>query len=105
MAGIWERIKPGVNDRCPVHLVKAAISLGVKGSFSDAQIRNAINAQIQTPLDAAAETDLINIRTAAAAGSAANDSLYMHYLDGVLIAVEAGAITSEATFRSELGIS
>ena len=103
MAGIWDRIIPG-DDRLSSHLLKAAIYLGVRGVFSDAQIRDALNAQLQTPLDAAAETDLLAVKTAAATGSAAAKLDYLERWDALNIAAEVGALTSEVTYRSQLGI-
>lgn len=104
MAGIWERIKPS-NDRMSSHLLKAAIYLRVRGIFTNQQIINALNSTVTTPLDAAAETDLTTIIANAGTGTATAKLDYLERWDAVNIAAESGLLTSEATYRSELGLS
>lgn len=104
MAGIWDRIIPG-EDRLSSHLLKAAIYLRVRNVFTSQQILNALNSRLATPLDSAAETDLLNVVTQASAGAAAAKLDYLERWDAVNIAAEAGLLTSEATYRSELGIA
>ena len=103
MAGIFDRI--GVADNVSVHLLKAAIYLGVQGTFTDPQILAALNARLETNLDAAAQTDLTNIKTQAALGAAADQAQYIHGLEAIAIAVEEGGYSNEAGFRSFLGIT
>lgn len=103
MAGLWDRLIPG-NDRVNVHLLKAAIDLRVRGTFNAAQILSVLNAQLTTPLSAAAQTDLTNIITQASAGTATAKLDYLNKLDALAIAVECGAFTNEATWRSQMGI-
>lgn len=104
MAGIWDRLLPTSSDRMSVHLLTAAMYLGAEGVFTDQQILNGINSKLNTPLDAAAVTDLQNIRTQAQSGAAAARARYPHLLESLSIAVEEGILTNEATFRSRLNI-
>jgi hypothetical protein len=104
MAGIFDRIKPS-EDRLSSHLLKAAIYLRVRGVFTSQQILSALNKQLTTPLGAAAQTDLTNVITNALAGTATAKLDYLERWDAVNIAAEAGMLTNEATYRSELGIA
>lgn len=107
MAGIWDRIIPS-EDRVPAHLLKAAIHLSVYGVFSNAQVVNALNARLQTPLGVAAETDLSNITSAIIALGAAGSTarlIGLERFDAMNIAAETGAFTSEVTYRAQLGIA
>lgn len=104
MAGLWERIKPDALDRVPVHLIQSAIYCAGRGLFTDAQVRNALNAVLTTPLDSASETDLANIKAQAVIGSATLKIDYQLRLHAVCISAENGAL-NEATWRSELGIT
>lgn len=107
MSGIWDRIIPG-NDRVPAHLLKAAMHLAVYGVFTNQQLLDGINGAVSAPLDAAALSDLGNIRAAitalGAAGSAAR-LIGLERFDAMNIAAESGVLTSEATYRAQLGIS
>ena len=104
MSGIWNRIIPG-EDRLPVHLVKAAVYLAVRGVFTDAQILAGLNAKLITPLDAAAQSDLLAVCTAiiAVSGLAGKVDL-LERLDALNIAAEMGVLTNEAAYRTELGL-
>lgn len=104
MAGIWDRVIPG-GDHLPAHLLKAALYCRVRGVFTTPQILAALNSKLVTPLSAAAESDLTNIVTQASAGSATVKLDYLERWDALNIAVEAGLLTNEATYRSELGIA
>lgn len=104
MAGIWNRIVPG-EDRISAHLLKAAVYLRVRNVFTSQQILDALNSTLVAPLDAAAQTDLTNVITQASAGSATAKLDYLERWDAVNIAAEAGLLTSEATYRSELSIT
>lgn len=104
MAGIWDRIVPAAENRINVHLIKAAIYLGVRGVFSDAQIAAALDTQTPEPLSIAAKNDLVAIKTEATTGAAAAKLDYLERLDALNIAVECGALTNEATYRTQLGI-
>lgn len=103
MAGLWDRIVPG-DDRLGVHLLKAAMYLRVRNVFTTPQILASLNSKLQTPLSAAAQTDLNNIVTQASAGSATAKLDYLERFDALNVAVEEGLLTNEATWRSELGI-
>lgn len=103
MAGLWDRLLPG-DDRVNVHLLKAAVDLRVRGTFTAGQILTALNAQLTTPLNAAAQTDLTNIVTQASVGNATAKLDYLNKLDALAVAVECGAFKNEATWRSQLGI-
>lgn len=104
MAGIWNRIIPG-EDRLNAHLLKAALYLRVRGIFTSQQILDKLNSTLQTPLSAAAQTDLNNVIAAAGTGSATAKLDYLERWDAVNIAAESGLLTNEATYRSELGIA
>lgn len=107
MSGIWDRVIPG-EDRANAHLLKAAMHLAVYGVFTDQQVVSGINSFLTTPLDAAAETDLAAIKAAIVAlgnaGSAAR-LIGLERLDAMNIAAEVGVLTSEATYRAQLGIT
>lgn len=103
MAGIWERIKPS-EDRLSAHLLKASVYLAVRGVFTNQQILTKLNSTLTAPLDSASETDLANVVTAASAGAAAAKLDYLERWDALNIAAEQGLLTSEATYRSQLGI-
>lgn len=104
MAGIFDRIKPS-EDRLSSHLLKAAIYLRGRNVFTSQQILTALNSKLVTPLDAAAQADLTNVITQATTGSATVKLDYLERWDAVNIAAEAGLLTNEATYRSELGIA
>lgn len=106
MAGIWNRIIPGGEnaDRLNAHLLKAAVYCRVRGVFTAQQILSALNSKLTVPLDAAAETDLVNVATQASAGAAAAKLDYLERWDALNIAAECGLLTNESTYRSELGI-
>lgn len=104
MSGLWDRIIPG-DDRCSAHLLKAAMHLAVYGVFNDSQLLAGINSKLTTALSSAAQTDLANIKTAIAALTGVNRVVGLERLDAMNIAAEAGVLTSEATWRSNLGIS
>ncbi len=104
MSGIFDRI--GGDDNVAVHFITSAIVLGAAGEFTNQNILDAVNAQIDVPLDAASQTDLVNIKAETLAQSDAGDrGVYMHKLESILIAVEVGAFTNEANFRAFLNIS
>lgn len=104
MSGIWDRIIPG-DDRLSAHLVKAAVFCGSDGTFSDAQILAGLNSRLATPLNAAAEADLVAVRTAITNASTAQAKLIiLERFDALNIAVEMGVLTNEATYRSKMGL-
>jgi len=102
MAGIYDRLIPG-NDRIPIHFIKAAVYLQVRGVFSQQQILNGLNSLLDTPLDSAAETDLLNICANAATGAAAAKLDYLERLDAVNLIAENDMI-GENVYRTQLGI-
>ena len=107
MPGIFDRIKPAAEngDRVSAHLLKAAIFLGSDAVFTDQQIVDGLNARFATPLDAAAVTDLAKIRAAVTNAATVQAGLrILERFDALNIAVEMGVLTSEATYRSKLGI-
>lgn len=104
MAGIWNRIIPG-EDRISAHLVKAAIYLGARGVFTDQQILNGLNSKLTAPLDASAQADMAAVRTLITNASTTQAKLdILERFDALNIAAEAGVLTSEATYRTQLGI-
>ena len=107
MSGIWDRLIPGgeLADRIPAHTLQAAIYLVGRGIITGTQARAIVNGRITTPLSATAETDLANIVTQAGTGTATAKLDYMLRLHCISHMVEIGALTVEATFRSELGIA
>lgn len=104
MAGLWDRIVPGP-DRVPAHLLKAAMHLAVFGVFTDQQVVDALNDKIGAPLSNAALTDLGAIKTAIAAMGTQGRLVALERFDAMNIAAEGGVLTSEATYRAQLGIS
>lgn len=103
MAGIFDRIKPS-EDRLSSHLLKAAVYFRTRNIFTAQQILTALNSRLRNPLDAQSQTDLAAVVTNASAGQAAAKLDYLERWDACNIAAEAGLLTSEATYRSELGI-
>jgi hypothetical protein len=103
MAGIFDRIRPG-EDRLSAHLLKAAVYFRVRNVFTAQQILTKLNSTLMTPLDAAAQTDLVNVVSNAGTGAAAAKLDYLERWDACNIAAENGLLTNEATYRSELGI-
>lgn len=103
MAGIWDRIIPG-EDRISVHLLKAAMHLAVFGVFTNQQLLDGINSEVTTPLDQDAVDDLNAIRTAIAAMATQARLVALERMDAMNISAEVGVLTSEATYRSQLGI-
>lgn len=88
-----------------VHLVKAAVFCGIDGTFTDAQVLAALNSKLQTPLNAAAQSDLMAVRTAITNASTTQAKLnILERFDALNIAVEMGVLTSEATYRSKMGL-
>ena len=104
MAGIWNRIIPG-NDRLSVHLIKAAMYLSVRGLFTDQQLLDGLNSRITTPLDAAAQADLAAVKALIVAASTTQAKIeLLERFDALNIGAEAGVLTSEATYRAQMGI-
>jgi hypothetical protein len=105
MPGIYERVKQDAQDRIAVHLLRAMLHAKVKGVLSGNQIREKLDETITVPLTAAEITDLSGI-------VAKMDSLvlpvekleYLLWFESIGMMVETGAITSEATMRTQLGI-
>lgn len=111
MAGLWERVRPDVEDRVAVHLIVAAysgyfvntVTSGAKGA-TKAQILAAINAELQTPLSGAEQTDLDAIADQIDAQSNnINKLIFIRGIEYAFIAAEMGAI-NEAKWRGDLGI-
>lgn len=105
MAGIWDRIVPSSDDRCSVHLLKAAIYCAVRNVFTDAQIAAMLDSRLNTPLSNAAKSDLSAVRTAITNAATLQAKIdILERFDALNIMVEMGALTNEATYRSELGL-
>jgi len=106
MAGIYDRLIPG-NNRVGVHLLTASVLLAAEGIFTDLQVKNAINNQLDptAPLDAAAETDMVNMKVELIAQpSIAAASRYVHRIESIGMALQSGEYANEAGFRSYLNI-
>jgi len=104
MAGIWERIKPGGNDRISIHMIVAGLKGYATGVFTTVQVRDALNAKLATPLTAAEQTDLTNM--AVQIDDLTNTTaklVYGNNLEAIMIAAENGAV-NETKFRADLGI-
>ena len=111
MAGLWERVRPDVDDRVNIHLIEAAYgaylintaTAGAKGT-TKAQILSAVNSELVTPLSAAEQTDLDLIADEIDAQSnLTNKLLYLAGLKYVFVAAEEGLVT-ETKWRQDLGI-
>ena len=104
MAGLWDRLT-GENS-VSVHLVTAAIVLGSDGAFTNQQILDAINAHLTTPIDSAAEADLLAIKAELIGQpNVAARGVYMHRLESALIVAAGGYFTNESAWRTYLGIA
>ena len=104
MAGIFDRVEG--NDKLHVHLVTAALVLNADGEINNAQTLTALNNQVTTPLDAAAETDLVNLKAQILAQSGAGQRAeYMHKLESMMLARASREYNNEAGFRAYLGIA
>jgi len=104
MAGLWERIRPDVNDRVETHYIVAAYKGYHSGIFTKAQILTALNNLLETPLTTAEQTDMDDIADQIDAQT--NNTTRLMYLNGIealWIAVEAEQVL-EAKWRSDLGI-
>lgn len=106
MAGIWNRVRDRGegSDPLPSLTVVAAVYLVGRNVFTATQARDALNSTLQSPLTTEELTDLNQILTQAGLGSATAKLDYLLRLQSLCIAVEGGALTNEATFRSELGL-
>ena len=105
MSGLWDRIVPG-EDRVAVHFITAAVHLAVEGVFTNAQILAAINSDLDTDLDSAAESDLSDLVTECnAQPNIGAKARYIHLIESLGLAVEEGHLTSESVWRSNLGIT
>jgi hypothetical protein len=105
MAGIYDRMVPLAEDRVPVHLVTAAITLYAEGDFTKAQCVAGINNTITTALSGAEITDLDGLADGVDAAATLVEKLrYLNKIESYGLAVETGALTNEATFRTALGI-
>jgi len=112
MAGIWERIRPGVDDRINAHLLDASM----KGYYtfledntvgaSKPQIVNHLNAHLETPLSGQELTDLSDIADVVAVKLAISSNAAQGYVllhEYVTMAAETGDI-GETKYRADLGI-
>lgn len=104
MAGIYDRVAPGGN-RISSHLLKAAVYLRSRGVFTSPQILSGLNTATSVPLSAAAEADLNTVLTNATTGTAIEKIDYLERWDALNIAVEAGLLTNEATYRTQAGLT
>ena len=106
MAGIWNRIYDrGENDDpVPSLLVSAGVNLVVNGVFTATQVRDALNATLQTPFNTDELSDLNTIITNASSGDSRAKNTYAHLFLSLLMAVETHVLTNESTFRNKLGL-
>lgn len=104
MAGIWDRITPG-GDRLSVHLVTSALHLADLGIFTPAQILNALNTTLETPLDQAAVSDLSSMVSTLGAADAAGKPQYILTVESLHVAIETGLLASESLYRTALGLA
>lgn len=110
MAGLWERVRPDANDRVNVHLIVASIKAyyvqtedATKGA-TRLQIRNHLDAHLQTPLSGAEITDLEGIAdTIDGLPNANAKQSFVFLCEYAFIAAETGDI-NETKWRSDLGI-
>jgi len=106
MSGIWNRVhRSGVNgDYLSSHLLKAAIYLSVRGVFTNSQIIDALNSGLRTPLSGQELTDLEAMLLNATQGTATAKLDYLERFDALNIAAEAGLLSNESTYRTQMGI-
>jgi hypothetical protein len=107
MSGIWERVKPSDgadDDRINTHLMETVFILRALGEFTDLELLNGINEQLQTELSSAEIADMVAI--GAAMNAKANTTAKLVYMQKIKAATIAGEIGSigETKFRSILGI-
>ena len=106
MTGILARIEPPATDRVRVNDLLAGLTLEATGDFTSQQVLDAINLRVNTALAGAELTDLSNIQTELGNQVGVDaKALYARKVWAVLIAVEAGSLTNEATARSILNIA
>lgn len=111
MAGIYSRIVPGAEDRVPIHLIVAAIkayfvnSLDPTKGATGAQLLQALNQRLQTPLAGQEVTDLSGIASKldSFSGSLASQMAYLMDVEYTFTAAEFGVI-DENKFRNDLEI-
>lgn len=108
MSGLWDRLAVRGEGANPLsaHTVKAVIYLVGRGLFTDAQARTKLDATLRTPLTAPEIADFTAILAVLAGQPSAAAKLdYLERIDALSICAEKGLITTEATWRSELGIA
>lgn len=109
MAGIWNRVADRGENDAPLGSLQlwSVVYLVGRGVFTGTQAKDHINVTLPAnkQLTAPEATDLNNILTQAQSGVATAKLDYMLRLQALLILVESGLLTNEATFRSELGIA
>lgn len=107
MSGLWNRITARGEGADPLssHLVKSAIYLVSAGVFTGQQVLDALNGRLRSPLTAAEIADLSAILSKSQTWTVTDRLAYIERLDALNIAAEMGVLTSEAVWRSQLGIS
>ena len=100
MTGIYDRL--GSEDNISVHHLTAVLVLNADGEMTNGESLAAINGTTSVPLDAAAQTDLVNLKAEVVA--AGDPGRYMHKLESQFLAVEGGYDQGEIAFRAYLGI-
>ena len=100
MAGIYDRL--GGENNIAVHHLTAVLVLNADGEMTNGESLTAINGTTSVSLDAAAQTDMVNLK--AELVSASDKGRYMHKLESQFLAVEGGYDKGETAFRAYLGI-
>lgn len=108
MSGLWNRLadRGETGDPLSAHMLRAVVYLVARNVFTPAQARTKLESRLHVALTAAEAQDLSNILTVfQGLGTAAAKLDYLERIHALAICVETGLLTSEATWRSELGIA
>jgi hypothetical protein len=109
MSGIWDRVnRRGENfSPLPGGIITSMIYFVDRGVFTREQMYEALNKYlpIYGQLTPEESVDLDNILNVVSAKSQIEKPEYMLRLELIFVAIEVGMFTSEAKFRSELGVS
>lgn len=103
MAGLWERIRPGADDRISVHMLVASLKGYGTAVFTKLQVKNALNGILESPLTAEEETDLNNLANQLDSLLTLDKRGYENKLEALTIAAELGQV-GETKWRTDLGI-
>lgn len=106
MSGLWDRLVGNVeDDGVPTHRITGVILFAGEDEFTNPQLLTWVNTGLTTPIDANAQTDILDMK--AVYQAKLNDGekgLYLHIIESMCSAVEDGQPVTEGTWRAKLEI-